>query len=306
MRTTLTAVALMITVLAGTGNAHLGKIVYPIYEIPTSDLPDLHDGTLEDWEAVLPNASMDHNYFTRDNNYGPGGIDPGDLAFRVFLAWHSASQRIYMAVERLDDVYMEYGEGSMQHGEGAIQLKIDGDHSGGQFWFFGEEAYSPEERDRLLEAQAQSYSVGLWGDEGRVFPGSIQMAQWPGELPWADAGGFQWGQGPNTLGLEFAVTAWDDLDWHGPETSRRSVLEGGKVIGFQINIDDTDEFMRSSGRYTLSPSTVIISGDWGSHDGFADNFVDGELIPCYRGDCSGVTTAVRQDAWGRIKASFAR
>jgi len=27
---------------------HAGARVYPIYEIPTADLPDLHDGTLEE------------------------------------------------------------------------------------------------------------------------------------------------------------------------------------------------------------------------------------------------------------------
>ena len=38
--------------------------------------------------------------------------------------------------------------------------------------------------------------------------------------------------------------------------------------------------------------------------GSADNSVDGELVPCYRGDCSGASTAVKQDSWARIKASF--
>ena len=33
-------------------SAHIGGLVFPIYEVPTSDLPDLRDGTLEDWEDV--------------------------------------------------------------------------------------------------------------------------------------------------------------------------------------------------------------------------------------------------------------
>ena len=37
---------------------------------------------------------------------------------------------------------------------------------------------------------------------------------------------------------------------------------------------------------------------------FVGELVDGALIPCFRGDCSGATTAVSQDSWGRIKASF--
>ena len=70
--------------------AHLGQVVYPIYELSTRDLPDLHDGSLEDWEAVLPSASLTHSDFVRD--YGRP-VDPSSLAFRVFLAWHDASHR---------------------------------------------------------------------------------------------------------------------------------------------------------------------------------------------------------------------
>ena len=46
---------------------------------PDLHLPDLPDGTLEDWEAVLPDASLDHNSFELDGGQG-GGIDPSDLA----------------------------------------------------------------------------------------------------------------------------------------------------------------------------------------------------------------------------------
>ena len=141
----------------GAANAHLGDNVYPIYELPTSDLPDLHDGTLEDWEEVLPDASLDHNDFQRNNAGITGTVDPDDLAFRIFLAWHSASQRIYIAVERIDDVYLDPGEG------GAM-LAIDGDHSGGQYWFLGED----EESRRLNESQAQDYGVWLDGEGGRL------------------------------------------------------------------------------------------------------------------------------------------
>jgi len=298
MRTTLTAIALTITVLAGAGSAHVGEIVYPIYEIPTSDLPDLHDGTLDDWEAVLPNASLSQNDFIRNNSGIPGTIDMSDLAFRVFLAWHNASQRIYVAVELFDDVYT--GEG--------FQLRIDGDHSGGQYWFFEDEGYSRAEVERFWESQAQTYSA--WpeedGEDGARLTAGGPERMWMVDDPWAGAGAYQIGENPSYSGVEVAVTAWDDLDWHGPEVSRRSILEAGGIIGFQVVISDSDEPMRSNGTYTLGLSTDYYrseNGGW-AHDGFAENFVDGELIPCYRGDCSGNTTAVKPDAWGRIKASF--
>ena len=295
MRTALTAVAFLTAVLAGPASAHLGDIIYPIYELPTADLPDLHDGTLEDWEGVLPNASLNHNDFIRDNSGIPGTVDPDDLAFRVFLAWHSASQRVYVAVERLDDVYLTEG----------AQLRIDGDHSGGQFWFWESDGYSRAERDRLWESQAQTYTAYPAKGGAQLNPGGPER-WWMVDEPWADAGAFQEGEGPSYSAVEFAVTAWDDLDWHGPEASRRSVLEAGKIIGFLLDITDMDVPMRVKGTYVLALPTVYHYSDEDGfgHDGFAGNFVDGELIPCFRGDCSGATTGVSQDSWGRIKASF--
>ena len=130
--------------------------------------------------------------------------------------------------------------------------------------------------------------------------------EWMVDSAWADAGAFQQGEGPSYSVVEFAITPWDDLDWHGPELSRRSTLEPGRILGFRIRLFDMDVPTRLNGMYELALPTVKFMSDdgtWG-HDGFADNFVDGELIPCYRGDCSGATTAVEQDSWGRIKASF--
>lgn len=109
--------------------AHVGDVAYPIYELPSSDLPDLHDETLADWDAVLPDASLNHNNFVYYSGLG-GQIDPANLAWRVFLAWHHGTQRIYMAVERLDDVYLPPSEECC--GEGGTTLSIDADHSGGQ------------------------------------------------------------------------------------------------------------------------------------------------------------------------------
>ena len=296
VQSVLAAMALA-AVLPGATSAHLGDIVFPIYELPTSDLPDLHDGTLEDWEEVLPAASLDQSYFV---SYGGiGSIDPSNLAWRVFLAWHGASQRIYMAVERLDDVYL-LGEGT--------QLRVDGDHSGGQFAIF--DGVGEEERKRLDFSQAQIYNASPESRDGRLLRGTGQ-GTWDDSPPWADAGGFQHGESPNLSVVEFAVTAWDELNWEGPELSRRSLLEADGIIGFDIVVFDSDEEMRSSGWFRLALPVKEGRGQSGdisySHDFYADNFVDGQLIPCHTGDCGSAppgVSAVHRDSWGRIKASF--
>ena len=304
--------ALLTVVLAEAAGAHLGDIVYPIYELPTSDLPDLHDGTLEDWDEVLPGASLDQNHFVAQV-WGAGGhptlgppIDPSDLAFRVFLAWHSASQRLYMAVERLDDYYRPPSL-DFPHNDASTQLRVDGDHSGGQYAFFDGWDTDMEESKRFGWAQAQMYQVSPESIDDRLLL-VMPWHAWATFPPWADAGGFQQGELPNLAVVEFAVTAWDDLNWEGPEVSKRSVLEAGKIIGFQIVVQDDDQG-NDSANYTLAISTTEGGSSSGSftHDSFADNFVDGELIPCHRGDCGSASpgvSAVRMDSWGRIKASF--
>ncbi len=87
---TLPAVLLMLVALNGSVGAHVGDIIYPIYELPTSDLPDLHDGTLEDWEEALPNSSLDLRDFTE--MVGGPAQELEDFAFRIFLAWHNRTQ----------------------------------------------------------------------------------------------------------------------------------------------------------------------------------------------------------------------
>jgi hypothetical protein len=81
--------------------------------------------------------------------------------------------------------------------------------------------------------------------------------------------------------------------------SRRSSLAAGTSIGFQISVPDFDtEAGAYHGFHTLSgqPNTWRM----------AENFVDGELVGCDSGDCGSapLPTAVAEDSWGRIKASF--
>ena len=301
MRTALRAAVLLVIALVGAASTHQGDIIYPIYELPTSDLPDLHDGTLEDWVEVLPFSSLDHNDFVYNAN-AEREVAPEDLAFRVFLVWHSASQRIYMAIESIDDVYLAPDTGPL--GNGYAVLMIDGDHSGGQYWFFEEDGYSEEESKRLWQSQAQGYAAVPESIGGRLLRAPTFLT-WTTEPPWGDAGGFQHGESPNLSAVELSITAWDDLNWEGPELSRRSVLEAGKIVGLNITVVDIDVANVPDGTYILAAPTVTAETAGGSfiNDGFADNFVDAELIPCYRSDCSGATTDVAQDSWGRIKAS---
>ena len=143
---------LLVVIQTGQVRAHVGDFIFPVYELPTYDLPDLHDRTLADWEDVLPDASLDSGWFFEGVGDPP---TPDDLVFRVFLAWHHASQRIFVAFERMDDVLIaEYPAPADK-----MWFMVDGDHSGGRFANFPEDSYTETQRELLFYAQAQDYAI---------------------------------------------------------------------------------------------------------------------------------------------------
>jgi len=283
-------------------SAHIGGLVFPIYEVPTSDLPDLRDGTLEDWEDVLPGTSLDHNSFEPLNVSDGAGINPEDLAYRAFMSWNSATQTIAMAIERVDDVYVNTYEGGDLTGLwrfDSIEFMVDGDHTGGSYNGFSADEYTADEIKLLSNFHAQQYVAVAESPDGRTLGYQGSGQGWVTLPPYADGGGFAVGESPNTSVIELYVTAWDELNWQGPELSRRSSLAAGTSIGFQISVPDFDtEAGAYHGFHTLSgqPNTWRM----------AENFVDGELVGCDTGDCGSapLPTAVAEDSWGRIKATF--
>ena len=135
--------------------------------------------------------------------------------------------------------------------------------------------------------------------DGRILTYMGAGQDWAPLPPYADAGGFQSGEKPNISGVEMFVTPWDWLDWRGVEYSRPSLLLPGRIIGFQIGLADFDT---EPGEYTGFYTIFGGRNAWRT----ADDFVDGELIPCDVGDCGLLPdiSAVERDSWGRIKASF--
>ena len=278
--------------LAGKVSAHQGDMIYPIYELPTSQLPSLGDDTLRDWDAVLPHSSLDHNSFVSRSDE-TGTPDPADLAWRVFLAWHLGSQRVYFAIERIDD---EFVDGFM---EGLVHLVIDGDHSGGPITYDHED-YSPAEWLTLDSVEAQWYLLAMEPSPGQPHVCSGGASRWAAGGPFAEVAFYRdTGDHPNYGLVEGYVTPWDRVDSGGEELSIRSELSADAVIGFGISVVDLDSDREWADEFVLANPSGPPEGGYS-----ADLLVDGQLIPCNTGDCSGVSTAVSQDSWGRIKASF--
>jgi hypothetical protein len=136
--------------------------IYPIYELPTTDLPDLYDGTLADWEDVLPGTSLTHDDFAPLAVADGAGIDPADLAYRMYMAWNSADQRFYLCIERVDDVYINAyagGDPSTMWQHDGAEFMIDGDHTGGSYNGFSVDEYGEEQAKLLTGFQAQQYTL---------------------------------------------------------------------------------------------------------------------------------------------------
>jgi hypothetical protein len=275
--------------------------VYPIYELATADLPDLNDGTLEDWEDVLPGTSLTHDDFLPLAVADGAGINPADLAYRVYLAWNSAGQKLWICCERVDDMYINTYEGGAPQNHwmhDGIEFMVDGDHTGGPYNGFPVADYGEEQSKLLTGYQAQQYTMLPESPAGDVVGNNTAASGWVTNLPWAAGGGFAEGEAPTTSVMEGYFTPWDMLNWQGPELSTRSTLEEGRVIGFQISVQDWDVVGTYHSFHTLSglPNT------WRD----ADNFVKGELIGCEGGDCGSapIISAVQSESWGRVKASL--
>jgi len=298
-----TLALLLVVAFAGVVGAQ--QAVYPIYEIATQDLPDLFDNSLQDWEDVLPGTSLTQDDFAPLAVADGAGINTADLAYVVYMAWNSADQRIYFALQRVDDVYVNTYEGGAPQNmwmHDGFELMLDGDHSGGDYNGFSVDVYGADQAKLLTGYQAQQYLGIPESPDGKILGNNTAASGWVSLPPWADGSGYSFGTAPTTSILETYWTPFDALDWHGPEYSTRSTLAANKVIGFQVSImdwdyTDTDRRMTYHAFHTLSG----LANTWR----MADNFVGGELVPCTGGDCGAPpVTAVASESWGRVKAAL--
>ena len=124
--------------------AHGGGRVYPIPELTDEMLAEVQlDGFVDEWSHLIGEPAMTLLDFTPElGNAPPGSIDPSDIDFQVWLAWHDEPARLYAAFVAADDSYRNTHtwdvdwEGSIKHEmvanlNDAITLGVDGDHSGG-------------------------------------------------------------------------------------------------------------------------------------------------------------------------------
>lgn len=291
------AVGLLLGLTTG-ANAHIGGIVHNIFEVTPDILADIDftDGTIQDWEDFIgePNFTAGEDFFS-DPTVGDGAqYDPADLDFRIWLGWQGGgTNHFWFAIDAVDDVYInEYEGGNLgqlwQHD--AIELMIDGDHTGGQYGGISADFGTQEEIDLENNRTAQQFVAIASAPDGRLTGYLGKGAEWVNNPPLSEFGGNVVGDGPTQWNIEFYVTPFDNLIWNDPEGSTQSPLTAGKIIGVQISVPDFDTGPTAYHAFhTLSGQSQTFK--------YADRFVDGRLV-----GLGG--TAVEASSWGRVKASF--
>jgi len=306
-------VATLLLTHAAPSDAHLGDRVYPFYELTDADLAriDLEDGSAEDWLEIVGDPSLtalDLIFWS-----GSGGLDPSDLDFRIWLAWHDATDHIYVAMERVDDVYTNdfvRNDFFMWGYDSSFSISLDGDHSGG--------AYRAYEIDPTIDSgttagleewllinmqQAQQYvaiSEVFDSSSPITIPEPGQFGDWFKYPPYAHAGGGKFSENPIITVTEAYMTPFDQFIWNNPEESRVSELHAGKIIGFTMFVADSDEGPDDQHLFFRLPERVGSASELVGASAFADGLLlgAGEEMP--------ENTAVEDITWARIKASFAR
>ena len=287
--------------------------VYPIFELTDEDvaLIDIKDGSIDDWLEIVGEPTLTSLDFVTSLGRGPN--DPASLDFRIWVAWHDATDRIFVAMERADNAYVNGFDRKDVHGEESmgrqdcIAFFVDGDRSGGQFSFSSLEFDSREEWRLANNRFAQHYAVlPEVYDEGphvqlSAHGSASNKGAWFVTPPYADGGGGVFGENPVISATEFYVTAFDQFVWNSPDESLVSGLHPGKIIGFAIEIWDVDTRPGDwqSCHYLRSSVYDVFNGN------FADTFVQGFLLGP-GGEIPPGISAVESVTWGRIKARFVK
>ena len=73
--------------------------IFPILQLTDRDVAeiDVTDGSVDDWEYIAGEPTLTPLDFAITTF---GSYDPADMDFRIWLAWHDATDRIFFAMER--------------------------------------------------------------------------------------------------------------------------------------------------------------------------------------------------------------
>ena len=267
---------LVLAILSTQASAHVGERVFSIPYVSADQLT--LDGDLADWKDLFGEPMVTRTDFELSWHYDPPDeYDPANLDFRAWMAW-SDHGKVYVAIEASDDVYRNTDDGRLSD---HVALMVDGDHSGGEFVFFGDD---PRNNSHAQYYEVKPYYSDRWGVGFPFVAGS----DWVVEIPYAFGAGSVLDDETAFWTVEFYVTAFDRITQSDPDESEISEFEPDRVIGFVLGVFDWDHDDRGSGQFYLH--------DIPDEGEVVDVFADGILM--------GSDTAVESTTWARIKATL--
>jgi len=267
----------IILMLSGLCAAHQPTdVTYQIVGLTDTDVAAIQlDGNLGDWRTILGDPVLTGEDFFADPNVGDGAAyNPADLEFNVWMGWHQPSGRIYVAIERIDDFYINaYAGGNLgdlwRHD--SVEFMVDGDHSGGDYSEVADPGWTAEEQMLNDNRTAQHYLAIADDPDWQHIGYQGAGGGWVNAPPYTDGAGISIGSDPTHSIVEFYVTPFDDLIWNDPGASVPSTLAANEIIGFNIAIPDFDT---DPGTYHAFHTLAGQPQTWR----YADRFTDGLLL----------------------------
>lgn len=264
--------------------------------------PDLHDGSMSEWSHVSQ-ALIGADRLRPIGDGVSSVIEPPEVQISLSYLWEQ--QQILFGVSVQDDDVTEMD---------GVHLIVDGDSSGGQYagWSEsdlgslsdGSEESSADLVSFLFMFQAQRYFIGPIGEDDLSMEHPEE--HFADKLPFADGSSYLT---PGGWSAEVAISVWDELNYMGPELSRRSVLSDR--LSFQLVIQDYDTASGETRQYALGESNTEVywnsSGlPTGSLIEYCATHCRGDVCRSARSPCWTTRTVVEATGWGLIKSSKGR
>lgn len=277
--------------LSGTAQAHLfgpsgqGN-PYFAPAVPAGFIPT-YDGNLADWAWFPPAYTFTPDWFTQIGNFTTEEANVPKDDFDVIIygpAWIPSLNMMTFAVHKVDDTYFTRSDEYQDSwNEDVIQFGIDADHGGeakGDNTTYQQAFFSPKLGGSLGCYGCTDPNL-LWafGEPHAFFglrPASVEGTN-------------------GTFDVEVQLHIWDVLDEAGASASSLHQLAPGQIVGFSIEIID------SEGGVSEFPDVEF---------DFGDVSIGGAVLPDYflmseADTLPLIPTAVQDNSWGRIKQAFA-
>lgn len=275
--------------LAGTASAHMfgsngeGNPFF-VPAVP-ADLVPTYDGDLSDWAWFPPAYIFTPDSFIHWGNWSDeeAAVPKDDFDVLIYgPAWIPSENMVTWAVHKVDDIFSTRSDEFYDSfNEDVVQFAIDADHDGAA-------------AEAGNDYQQSGFSPKLGGMAGTYQGG--------GELNWAYTEPYlYYGMEPavvegttGTFDVELQHNIFDWIDPAGIDASEVHQMEAGQIIGYTVEVIDTEE-----GREEFPD----VEFDWGNSAIGGEVLADWYLMSVEETQPL-IPTAVENDSWGRIKEAL--